>query len=109
VQEAAKAPPPSRPVSPPHPPDEAPLHRRLKVPLDVPGANAPPLKIPPADPERKTERDKIIATLYPNLPPLPADPVPTAGPRLDLTTLQQQTMDMHPALRQAAAPVEPAR
>lgn len=108
--EAAKSPPPPRPTNPTTPPGgQGTLPQRLEVPGEIPGAATPPLRIPPPDPERKAERDKIIAELYATLPPLPTDPVPTEGTPVTLTDLQQRAVAVHPALRQAQAAVESAR
>ncbi|HEY1381056.1 MAG TPA: TolC family protein, partial [Gemmataceae bacterium] len=110
AQEAAKAPPPPRPAEPKVPtPQPGRFGQRLEVPPEIPGANTPPLRLPPPDPARREERDRIIAELYANLPPLPRDPVPTEGPRVSLTDLQNRAMATHPTIRQAAAAVESAR
>src|SRR5581483_5684156 len=108
VQEAAKSPPPPRPVEPP-PAGRVPLEKRLQVPPEIPGANAPPIRLPPPDPERKAERDRLITELYGPTPPIPPDPVPTEGPRLDLAQLERDALALHPTIRQAASAVESAR
>jgi cobalt-zinc-cadmium efflux system outer membrane protein len=110
AQQAAKAPGPPRPVDPAAPSGgKGSLPQRLEVPAEIPGADSPPLQVPPPDPARKAERDRVIAELYANLAPLPADPVPTQGTRVDLAELQRRAMALHPTVRQATAAVESAR
>ncbi|MFG0296621.1 MAG: TolC family protein [Maioricimonas sp. JB045] len=84
----------------------------LRVPEALPGADAPPLQLPPFDPSRSFEdRRAEIRRLYPDLPELGADPsrFDASAPRLRLADLQRMAMDNSPVLRQAAADVEKAR
>src|SRR5262249_31126346 len=110
VTEATRSPPAPRPTQP-APPTAATIRQRLEVPGEIPGSSDPPITVPAPspDPARKAERDRIFTELYDPRPPLPADPVPIEGPRLDLAQLQGMALADHPALRVAAAAVESAR
>ncbi|HEV3204113.1 MAG TPA: TolC family protein, partial [Gemmataceae bacterium] len=85
------------------------IKSRLKIPPEIPGSEAPLIKLP-QDP---MEKQKAIKELYPDkLPPLPSEPVPQPGPDgkpYTLATLQQIAAGNSPQLRQAAADVEAAR
>jgi cobalt-zinc-cadmium efflux system outer membrane protein len=83
--------------------------QRLEVPPEIPGVAEPPINVPPYDPAKKAEREKLLAELYFTLPQIPPDPVPTQGRPLDLAELQQQAAMNHPAIRAAQAAVEAAR
>jgi cobalt-zinc-cadmium efflux system outer membrane protein len=85
------------------------LTQRLEVPREIPGAHEPPVTVPPLDPTRKEEREKLLNALYDTLPGVPPDPVSTQGFPVELADLQQQAMAIHPNLRAAAAAVEAAR
>lgn len=94
-QESAK----NQPQQPP--PD------RFQYPHELPGADAPPITIPGAD-APKQEREKAIDQLYPDLPPLGAEPQPQPGPNgraLTLADLQNLARTNSPLLRQPAADV----
>jgi cobalt-zinc-cadmium efflux system outer membrane protein len=106
------APPPKPPVEKK---DEAPagppLTERLKIPTDLPGATAPPIRLPRL-PENSAERERTIGRLYPALPPLGELPAPAPGPNgepLALTELQRLGVENNPTLRQAVANLEAAR
>jgi cobalt-zinc-cadmium efflux system outer membrane protein len=109
VDAAAKAPPPPRPTEVKPSTEPPKFGERLEVPPDIPGANAPPVRVPLREPGREAERDKIIAELYGAVPKLPPDPVPTVGARLGLADLQQRAVAQHPTIRQAVNAVESAR
>lgn len=99
--------------SPPRPTETRPadgkVTDRLKLPEALPGADAAPLKLPPADPATpKAERIKAITDAFGETPPLPPDPVP-ATPPMSLDQLQRDAADNHPVIRQAVAAVEAAR
>jgi cobalt-zinc-cadmium efflux system outer membrane protein len=87
------------------------LAERLKMPGDLPGADAKP--IPKEVSSRdKAEREAAVDRLYPKLPPLVLPPQPLAGPTgqpLSLNELQQMALDHSPLIRQAQADVESAR
>ncbi|HEV3081201.1 MAG TPA: TolC family protein [Gemmataceae bacterium] len=78
------------------------------IPPEVPGSETPLLKLPRDPAAKARERDRI----YPELPPLPAEPVAQPGPDgqpYTLAALQQLAAANSPQLRQAAADVETAR
>src|SRR5262245_57671567 len=106
--EAAQSPPPPRPTTL-REPSQAPLGQRLEVPPEIPGSSIPPFQLPPADPQHKVERDRLLNDLFESVPELPPDPVPPTGHVWNLTDLQRQALANHPALRAAAAAVESAR
>ncbi|QDU38654.1 Cobalt-zinc-cadmium resistance protein CzcC precursor [Maioricimonas rarisocia] len=84
----------------------------LSVPEALPGADAPPLQLPPFDPQKSfEERRDEIRSLYPELPALGPDPLDfdDGTVALRLADLQRMAMDNSPVLRQAAADVEKAR
>src|SRR5262249_48003835 len=56
--------------------EKPPVRVQLKIPVALPGATAPPLDLPAADPAREKERADAIRKLFPDLPPLDADPAP---------------------------------
>jgi len=103
---AQEAEPPQRPIIQAPRVPGTPLPFRLRVPPELPGAEVPPLQMPPStDPAF----ERALAEIFPQSPAIPADPVPTEGPVLNLAELQQTMLATHPALRQAAADVEAAR
>jgi cobalt-zinc-cadmium efflux system outer membrane protein len=81
---------------------------RVRVPEAIPGSETPILKVPAG----KIEQQEAIKKLYPELPPLPPEPVPVPGPNgqpFTLASLQQLAAANSPVLRQAASDVEAAR
>jgi cobalt-zinc-cadmium efflux system outer membrane protein len=85
------------------------ITERFKYPAELPGADAPPIRIP-LD-LSKEEREKLIDGLYPTLPPLGAEPQPQSGPEgrpLTLADLQNLARTNSPLLRQPAADVQAA-
>jgi cobalt-zinc-cadmium efflux system outer membrane protein len=108
AQIAAGQQPPARPA-PQTATQTKPLGERLAVPPELPGADAPPAVVPRRDDTRENERNRVIAELFGNRSPLPPDPVPTSGPRLDLLGLERRAMELHPTIRQAVNAVESAR
>ena len=79
-----------------------------KVPLEVPGAEAPAFHLP----EQQSDRQHESSALFPPLPPLPSDPTAIPGPEgrpYTLSQLQQLAAANSPDLRQAASDVEAAR
>src|SRR5947209_11335046 len=105
---ADETPPVPRPVEQ-APPKQQRFGERLEVPPEIPGADAPPARVPRREEGREAERNRIINEIYGTLPPLPADPVPTQGPRLDLAELQRRATELHPTIRQAMHAVGSAR
>ncbi len=84
--------------------------RRLELPPDLPGATAPPIRLPRFDPQNPVERDRAIAQLFPELPPLGGEPQPTAALRpLTLADLEQIARDHSPLVRQAMADIRAAQ
>jgi cobalt-zinc-cadmium efflux system outer membrane protein len=80
----------------------------LTIPPEIPGSEAPRIILP----KDKTALQREIQRIYPELPPLPEEPVPRPGPDgqpYTLSALQQLAAANSPDLRQAAADVEAAR
>ena len=80
----------------------------LKIPEAIPGSETPAVTLPVA----RDERPAAVARLFPQLPPLPAEPVPLPGPNgrpYTLADLHQLAAANNPALRQAVSDVEAAR
>src|SRR5262245_15450384 len=106
--EASKNTSPPRPMPPSSTPPT--LTQRLEVPPDIPGANLPPIALPPLDGKNTpSERDRLLREIYETLPGLPEDPVPNTGVKVGLQDMQQEAMANHPAIRVATAAVESAR
>jgi cobalt-zinc-cadmium efflux system outer membrane protein len=81
-----------------------------KIPPEVPGSEAEPIRLPKID--EKEKRQRAIEHLYPELPPLPGEPAPLPGPEgrpYTLADLQQIAAVNSPELRQAASDVEAAQ
>jgi cobalt-zinc-cadmium efflux system outer membrane protein len=82
--------------------------KRLVIPADLPGADAPPLKMP----EDKAERRRVVSRLYPPIPSLPKLPPPAPGPEghpLSLSDLQRLAETYSPTVKNAFAAVQAAR
>ena len=80
----------------------------LKIPAAIPGSETPRIKLP----RDRASREKAIARLYPQLPPLTAEPEPQMSPTgqpYTLDDLQRLAAANSPVLRQAAADVENAK
>lgn len=94
------------------PPSPAPRRDRLQIPPELPGADVPALRLPPAQANTRKERTEAIKKLFPPLPslgpPLPAGPGPMGKP-LTLADLQEMAQAGNPKLRQAAKEIESAR
>jgi cobalt-zinc-cadmium efflux system outer membrane protein len=91
------------------PAPEKPRIPELEIPREVPGSEAPPIRVDQLDPKRAPEQ---IKRLYPALPALPAEPVVLPGPEgqaFTLAKLQDIAAKNSPTLRQALADVETAR
>jgi cobalt-zinc-cadmium efflux system outer membrane protein len=91
----------------PAPPGVQDLSQRLKIPSQLPGADAPPLRIPPREAVSPQQRNELIDELFPNRPPVPKLAPPAAGP----TTLKQVedlALANNPELVQASAQVTTA-
>ncbi len=90
-----------------------PGQRRLKIPADLPGSEAPPIVLPPLAPGApEAQRRSAIERLYEELPAIPGLPSaekPPAGAPLMLDELEQMAAERSPLVYQAAADVEAAR
>lgn len=85
---------------------------RLTIPPGLPGAQAPPIVLPPLTPENEAKRREAIGKLYPALEALGNDPVAAPAPDgqpYTLADLQRLALSNSPLIRQAAANVEAAR
>jgi cobalt-zinc-cadmium efflux system outer membrane protein len=81
---------------------------RLTVPPELPGAEAPPIRLPPG----RAEQQRYLRELYGELVPLAEGPRALPGPGgrpYTLADLQQLAAANSPTLRQAASDVEAAR
>lgn len=85
----------------------------LQLPKDLPGADVPPLHLPPHLPDQAADqRKEAIDKLYEKLPDVPALPAwnpDLAGRPLTLESLQTLALENSPVLRQATADAEAAR
>jgi cobalt-zinc-cadmium efflux system outer membrane protein len=89
---------------------EVPQRKKLDVhiPPQVPGSEAPLIVLP----KDRAEMDRAIHRVYPELPPLPDEPVAQPGPEgkpYTLADLQRLAAENSPTLRQAASDVEAAK
>jgi cobalt-zinc-cadmium efflux system outer membrane protein len=82
--------------------------KKLTVPPELPGADAPPIKLP----EDRQERAKYLRELFPPTEPLPPETPAAPGPEghpLDLADLQRLGETYSPAIVNARAAVEAAK
>ncbi len=90
-----------------------PPNEPLRLPPGLPGADVPPLRLPPLPSDATdAERRDVIRGLYPPLPvvdELPAWQVGLNERPLTLGVLQELALENSPVLRQASADVEVAR
>jgi outer membrane protein, heavy metal efflux system len=89
-------------------PDQSKPPQRLLIPRELPGADAPPIKLP-ANP---AERDRFLRDLYQPIPDLPPLPPPAPGPEgrpLTLSDLQRLAETYSPTVKNAFAAVQAAR
>lgn len=87
------------------------LADRLKIPEVLPGAEAPPLSLPPSDPNHPEQKGLAIETLFPGLPHLASEIRTEGAPdmtRLSLADLEQLALNNNPLITQAAADIEAA-
>jgi cobalt-zinc-cadmium efflux system outer membrane protein len=85
--------------------------RRVEVPNDLPGAEAPRIRLPRFEQNNPEPRERAVAKLFPDLPALGADFVAKATPNvrpLSLGDLEQISREHSPALSQAVASVRAA-
>lgn len=88
--------------------EETMLSQRLQLPPNLPGAQAPHLRLPAYDPENPGPRGHVIDKIFPDLPPVwPLDmPRPTPErPAMTLEQLQDLANQYNPLLIQARANV----
>jgi cobalt-zinc-cadmium efflux system outer membrane protein len=85
--------------------------RPLQIPSDLPGSEAPPIRLPAVDPRQpQPERIAEIERLFRALPELPGAMRPAEGaPPLSLAELQDIALRQNPVVRQAMADVQAAR
>lgn len=87
------------------------LAERLKIPDELPGADAPPISLPPGDEEHPEARLKAIDDLFPEVPKITSD-VQLAGTAeqklLTLTELEDQALAANPLIAQAEGDVQAA-
>jgi cobalt-zinc-cadmium efflux system outer membrane protein len=80
----------------------------LTIPPEIPGSETRRLQVPSEAEAKRRELERI----FPDLPPLPAEPIPRQGPDgqpYTLAALQQIAAANSPQLRQAASDVAAAR
>ena len=85
----------------PRPLDDVAKPLRLKIPVDVPGAAAPPLLLPEANDDHPEARQAAIEILFPK-PPAPRTLTPPTEPSQTLEELEELAMANNPLLAQAA-------
>jgi cobalt-zinc-cadmium efflux system outer membrane protein len=84
----------------------------MEIPTDLPGADVPPIRLPPTDARNPQLREQATARLYPQLPDLGPRFQPEGGPQLPALTLQdleRMARDNSPTVRQAAADIRTAQ
>jgi cobalt-zinc-cadmium efflux system outer membrane protein len=84
------------------------LLERLRLPAEIPGANARPIIIPPRDPQVPATRYSVIDKIFPNVPsPRPIVPLPLAPDqrRMTLPELHEIALANNPQLVQAQAAI----
>jgi cobalt-zinc-cadmium efflux system outer membrane protein len=87
------------------------LVERLAVPPGVPGAQTPPIVLPPLKTAPQEQINAAVNRYLPPMPPLGAEPQPVPGPDgrpLTLADLQKLAQTNSPLLRQAASDIEAA-
>ena len=84
-----------------------PLSERLRIPRELPGAEAPPIRIPPQEGARPGQRNELIDELFPNRP-LPPKLAPQAGGPTTLKQIEELALANNPEMVQAAADITSA-
>jgi cobalt-zinc-cadmium efflux system outer membrane protein len=82
--------------------------QRLLIPADLPGADAPPIKLP----QDRAERARFLRQFYPPIPAPPPLPPPAPGPEghpMTLADLQRLAEAYSPTIKNAVAAVQAAR
>ncbi len=88
------------------------LLERLKIPDVLPGANAPPILLPPSDYEHPEQRLSVIEQLFPSPKDVRPIPLPSSsgpGGQMTLEQLEDMAAAHNPILVQAEADVTSAR
>lgn len=86
------------------------LPGRLTIPQGLPGAQAPPLEIPPREQRTPEEREREIRRIFPELPAVPPMPASAEqGTPLTLHELQEMALRTNPVVVQATARIQSAR
>jgi cobalt-zinc-cadmium efflux system outer membrane protein len=96
---------------PPRGDEHSTLSERLKIPETLPGADAPPLVLPPEDQDHPELRTQAIEDLFPTMLQLEAGIRTEGAPdmqRYSLADLEQIALNNNPKIAQAAADVEAA-
>lgn len=87
------------------------LSERLRIPESLPGANVPPITLPPKDPNQPEAQQKSIDELFPALENVPAGlqgRLVSGDKPLSLGDLQNLAMTYNPLIAQADADIESA-
>jgi len=85
--------------------------KRLEIPRELPGADAPPIVLPPVDLDVPGLRDEAIDALFPLLPTMRPNlevKHPPEQKRMSLDELQEMALSNNPLVVQAAADVDSA-
>jgi len=85
---------------------------RLRIPSGLPGADAPPIQLPPFRPDNQLEYSEIIDRIFPRLPAPPKPAAPRTGPngqRMTYLELLEIARQNSPLLRQYRADILAAR
>lgn len=83
---------------------------QFEIPRGIPGADAPPLRMPPTDATQSPrQRESLMARIFPDVAGAPIAPDTESGDLYTLADLQQIAIENSPVVRQAAAKVEQAR
>jgi cobalt-zinc-cadmium efflux system outer membrane protein len=90
------------------PGEPRPMQRPLPIPPNLPGGEAPPIKLP----DNPAERHRYVMQMFPAIDPLPPLPRPAPSPLghpLTLADLQQMGEEYSPTIKTAYAAVEAAK
>ncbi len=83
------------------------LSERLTLPKELPGATAPPIRLPMRDPGTVERRDNLIDQIFPDRP-LPPPLAPQAAPPMTLKQVEELALANNPEMVQAAADITSA-
>jgi cobalt-zinc-cadmium efflux system outer membrane protein len=84
-----------------------PLSERLKIPKELPGAEAPPIRIPLREVVPPGQRNELIDELFPNRPPLP-NLASQVGGQKTLKEIEGLALANNPEMVQATADITTA-